>query len=231
MLGTVVNVIAIIIGSILGIVLKNGIKDEYKNTIMDGIGLVVIVIGIMSSIKSDNIILVIASIVLGTLIGEIVGIEERLDNLGNKMGKSFGSGDSDFSKAFITSSLVFCVGAMAIVGALEAGLSGNNETLYAKSVLDGISALIFASTLGIGVAFSSILVFLYQGSITFLAYYLKDILTTGVIVEMSAVGGVLIMAIGMNILSIKKLKVGNMLPAVFIPIIYQVILNLMNFIR
>ena len=226
MLGTMVNVIAIIVGALFGIIIKKGIKDDYKNTIMDGIGLAVIIIGIMGGIKSDSIILVIGSIVVGSILGEIVDIENKLDNLGNSLQKRFGGKDSNFSKGFVTASLVYCVGAMAIVGSLESGIQGNHQTLFAKSILDGISAIIFASTLGIGVAFSSIPVFIYQGSITLLANSAKSLLTPEVINEMSAVGGILIMAIGINILGIKKIKVGNMLPAVFIPIIYYLLVNL-----
>ncbi len=226
MLGTIVNSIAIIIGSFAGIILKKGIKDDYKNTIMDGIGLSVLIIGIIGGIKAQNIILIIGSIVLGSIIGEIIGIERRLNHLGDNMEKRFGKGDSNFSKGFVTASLVYCIGAMAIVGSLESGLIGNHETLFAKSVLDGISAIIFASTLGIGVAFSAIPVFLYQGSITLLANVVKDFMTPDVINEMSAVGGILIMAIGINILEIKKIKIGNMLPSIFIPIIYFLLASL-----
>ncbi|MBU5427723.1 DUF554 domain-containing protein [Tissierella pigra] len=231
MLGTIVNTVAIIIGSLLGIGIKKGIKDDYKNTIMDGIGLAVMVIGIMGGIKSENIILVIGSIVVGGIIGEIIGIENKLDNLGNSLQSKFGGKDSNFSKGFVTASLVYCVGAMAIVGSLESGIQSNHETLFAKSILDGISAIIFSSTLGIGVAFSSIPVFIYQGSITLLANSVKGLLTPQVVNEMSAVGGLLIMAIGINILGIKKIKVGNMLPSVFIPIIYYILVNLVNLIR
>ena len=225
-LGTIVNSLAIIIGSIVGIGLKHGIKEDYKNTIMDGIGLAVIIIGIMSGIKTNNIILVIGSIVGGSVLGEIMGIEKRLDTLGNRLEKKFGGQNSNFSKAFVTTSLVYCVGAMAIVGSLESGLQGNHETLFAKSILDGISAIIFSSTLGIGVAFSALPVFIYQGTITLLATYLKDLLTPEVVNEMAAVGGILIMGIGINILGMKKIKVGNMLPAVFIPLFFYLLVNL-----
>lgn len=228
MLGTIVNAIAIIVGSLIGIGIKRGIKDEYKNTIMDGIALTVIIIGIMGSIKSENIILLIGSIVLGSIIGEALRIETKLDNLGDSLQSKFGGNDSNFSKGFVTASLVYCVGAMAIVGSLESGIQGNHETLFAKSVLDGISAIIFASTLGIGVAFSAIPVAIYQGSITILANLVKDLLIPIVVNEMSAVGGILILAIGINILGIKKIKVGNMLPAVLIPIIYYALINLVN---
>lgn len=229
MLGTIINSGAIILGSIFGIIIKQGIKDEYKKTVMDGVGLSVIIIGIMGAIKSENTILMIISIVLGSIIGEVIGIEKKLNNLGDNMERKFGKGDSNFSKGFVTGSLVYCVGAMAIVGSLESGLLGDHNTLFAKSILDGISSIIFASTLGIGVAFSAIAVFIYQGLITILATYLKDLLTPEVILEMSAVGGILIMAIGINILELKKIKVGNMLPAIFIPLIYYVLASIFPF--
>lgn len=226
MLGTIVNTGAIIIGSLFGILIRNGIKERYKKTIMDGIGLSIVIIGIMGGIKAENMILVIGSIVVGSIIGERIGIEDKLNKLGDKMESSFGQGDSNFSKGFVTASLVYCIGAMAIVGSLEAGLLNNYNTLFAKSALDGTLAVIFASTLGIGVAFSAITVFLYQGIITLLAGSLKDILTAEVINEMSAVGGILILAIGVNILEIKKIRIGNMLPAIFIPIFYFILLSL-----
>ncbi len=229
MLGTIVNSMAIIIGSILGVVLKRGIKEVYRSTIMDGIGLAVIIIGIMGGIKSENIVLVIGSIVLGSLLGEIIDIEGKLDNIGNRLEKRLGRDDSNFSKGFVTASLVYCIGAMAVVGALESGLLGDHETLFAKSMLDGISAIIFSSTLGIGVLFSAIPVFIYQGSISILAGLVKDILTPEVILEMSSIGGILIMAIGINILGIKKIRVGNMLPAVFIPIFYYLVKMILVF--
>lgn len=230
-MGTIVNSITIIVGSLLGIILKNSIKEDYKNTIMTGVGLTVIIIGINGGIKSQNMVLVIVSIVLGSLIGEIIGIEEKLIKLGDKMSQYFGNSDSNFSQGFVTASLVYCVGAMSIIGALESGLLNSNETLYAKSVLDGVSAIILASTLGIGVIFAVIPVFIYQGSISVLSHYLKDILVDSLILEVSAIGGILIMAIGINLLGIKKMKVGNMLPAVFLPIIYQICLNLLRIIR
>ncbi|HLS53709.1 MAG TPA: DUF554 domain-containing protein [Tissierellaceae bacterium] len=231
MLGTIVNVSTIVVGSIIGTLISRGIKDNYKNTIMDGISLCVLIIGIISGIKTENIILAIGSIVLGSLIGERISIEKRLDRLGQKMEKRLGDDRGDFAKGFVTASLVYCIGAMAIVGSLESGLTGNHETLFAKSILDGITAIIFSSTFGIGVAFSALPVLIYQGSITLLASLVKDILTAQIINEMSAVGGILIMAIGINTLGIKKIKVGNMLPAIFLPIIYYIIMDLLVFIR
>ena len=231
MLGTIVNSLAIILGTILGIIIKKGIKEKYKATIMDGIGLTIMIIGIMGGIGSENIILVIGSIVIGGIIGEFIGIENKLDSLGESIQNKIGQSNSNISKGFVTTSLIFCVGAMAIVGALESGMQGKHEILFAKSLIDGILSIIFASTLGIGVGFSAISVFFYQGSITLLANFLKNLLNPGIINEMSSIGGILIMAIGINILGIKKIKVGNLLPAVFIPIIYQVILTILVFLR
>lgn len=228
MLGTLVNSIAIILGGVIGLIIKKGIKESYKTTIMDGIGLSVIVIGIMGAIKTENIILVIGSIVVGGILGEFIAIEKRLDKLGVCLQKKLGAKDSDFSKGFVTASLVYCIGAMAIIGSLEAGIQGDYSTLFAKSILDGITAIIFASSLGIGVVFSAIAVFIYQGSITLLANSVKGLLTLEVIREMSAIGGILIMAIGFNISGLKKIKVGNFLPAIFLPIIYYLFISVFN---
>lgn len=229
MLGTVVNAIAIIIGGLIGTFIRNGLKEDYKKTLMNGVGLTVIIIGIMGAIKSENMILIIISIVLGSIIGEAIGIERKLDSMGNSLEEKLGQGNSNFSKGFVTASLVYCVGAMAIVGSLESGLLGNHDTLFAKSVLDGISSIIFASTLGIGVVFSSIPVFIYQGIIILLASSLRNLLTPDVILEMSAVGGILIMGIGINILEIKKIEVGNMSPSIFIPLIYSILAPFLGF--
>lgn len=229
MLGTVVNAIAIIIGGLIGTFIRNGLKENYKKTLMNGVGLTVIIIGIMGAIKSENMILIIISIVLGSIIGEAIGIERKLDSMGNSLEEKLGQGNSNLSKGFVTASLVYCVGAMAIVGSLESGLLGNHDTLFAKSVLDGISSIIFASTLGIGVVFSSILVFIYQGIIILLASSLRNLLTPDVILEMSAVGGILIMGIGINILEIKKIEVGNMSPSIFIPLIYSILAPFLGF--
>lgn len=220
MLGSLVNAASIVIGSLVGVLINKGIKEEYKKLIMDGVALTVIIMGIMGAIESQNFILVIISMVLGSIIGQAIGIEEKLDKLGNRLEERFGKGNSNFSKGFVTASLVYCIGAMAIIGALESGLTGNHSTLFAKAVLDGITAIIFASTLGIGVAFSAVPVLLYEGFISLLASSLSSLFSTEAITEMSAVGGILIMAIGLNILGIRKINVGNMLPAVFIPLLY-----------
>jgi uncharacterized membrane protein YqgA involved in biofilm formation len=162
----------------------------------------------------------IFSIVVGSIIGEALGIEERLEKLGGWLESSVGKSEGSVAKGFVIGSLIFCVGAMAIVGSLESGLTGNHETLFAKSLIDGVVSIIFASTLGIGVVFSALAVFVYQGIITIFAAFMKPYLIESVIAEMSAIGGLLIMGIAINILEIKKISVGNMLPAIFIPVLY-----------
>lgn len=228
MLGTIVNTVAIIIGSLLGLVFRGGIPKKYNITIMQAISLAVILIGLKMALKTDAILLVIFSLVIGSLIGEFLKIEGRLESLGKRLETRFAKAGDGISKGFVFTSLIFCVGSMAIVGSLESGLTGNHQTLFAKSALDGISSIIFTSSLGIGVIFSSISVFIYQGLITASASLMKPFLITPVINQMSAVGGLLIIAIGFNLLEIQKIKVGNMLPAIFIPLIYYILKQLLT---
>ena len=224
MLGTLVNAGAIIVGAIIGVFLRKGITERYKAIVMQGIGLVVALIGIKMAMETSNIVLIIFSMVIGGLIGEAINIDRRLESLGEKLNARFGSGEAEFVQGFVTSSLVYCIGAMAIMGSLESGLTGNHEILYAKSVLDGVSAIVFASTMGIGVAFSGIAVFIYQGSITLLAGFVKVLMTETIIAEMTATGGLLIMAISSNILGIKKFNIANLLPAVFVAVILTMLI-------
>lgn len=228
MLGTLVNTAAIIAGAFIGLLFKGGIPDSYNRTIMKSIALAVLLIGILNALKTENILLLIFSLAIGSLLGEICKIEDGLQNLGNWLESKFSRSGGQISQGFVSSSLLFCVGAMAIVGSLESGLTGNHQTLFAKSVLDGISSIVFASSMGIGVLFSAASVFIYQGLITLAASFLQQFLVASVITEMSAVGGLLIMAIGFNMLDLPKIKVGNMLPAIFIPLIYSLLLPLWN---
>lgn len=225
MWGTIVNALAILVGSLVGIFIKRffgkRLPEAYTDIVMQGVGLSVVIIGISSALKTENMLIVIISLVIGGVIGTLIGIEKKLDSVGNLVQRRFsGNSESTFSLGFVNASLIFCVGAMAIVGSLDAGLKGSYETLYAKSLLDGITSMILAATLGIGVTFSAVPVILYQGSITLLSGSLHSYLTESVINEMSAVGGILILGIGLNMLDIKKVNVGNMLPAIFIPLLY-----------
>ena len=222
MLGTIVNSLSIIIGGFVGSSFKNKISDTYAETIMKALGLCVILIGLKGALQVNNILLLIISLTVGTLIGEIIKIEKGIENIGAFL-ESKVSSQSGIANGFVTASLVFCVGAMSIMGSLESGLSKNYSILYAKSLLDGIFAIIFSSTLGVGVCFSAISVFVYQGIITLTASLMKQFLITSVVSDMSAVGGLLIVAIGANMLDIKRIKVGNMLPAIFIPLLYYIL--------
>jgi uncharacterized membrane protein YqgA involved in biofilm formation len=221
MLGTVVNTLAIIAGSLLGLLLRGGIPKKFSNIIMHAIGLAVVLIGIKTALKTDDILIVIVSLALGSLLGELLRIEDRLERLGHWLGASLSKDGEGVSKGFVSASLLYCVGAMAIVGSMESGLSGNHQTLFAKSILDGVGSILFASTLGIGVLFSAASVFIYQGLITLSAGFIKPFLSPDVVSQMSAVGGLLIFAIGIGLLEIKKIKIGNMLPAIFIPLCYH----------
>ncbi|MCB2294195.1 DUF554 domain-containing protein [Clostridium algoriphilum] len=221
MVGTIVNSLSILVGGLVGSLLKNKISDTHNETIMKALGLCVIIIGLKGALQVNNILLLIISLTLGTLIGEIVNIEKGIENVGTWLDKKISS-RNELANGFVTASLVFCVGAMAIMGSLEGGLSKNYSILYAKSLLDGIFAIIFSSSLGIGVCFSAISVFIYQGIITLTASLMKPYLIASVVNEMSAVGGLLIVAIGANMLEIKRIKVGNMLPSIFIPLLYYI---------
>lgn len=231
-IGTIVNAGAIIAGGIAGIFVKKGLPERYKSIVMQAIGLSVLIIGISGALQgiltaADNgqldsqyIMTMIFSLVIGGIIGELINIELKLEHLGNWFQNRVFSNGGNFAEGFVTASLVYCVGAMAIVGSLEDGLAGNPKTLFAKAILDGVCAVVFAATMGYGVPFAALPVFLYQGTITFAAGLIKPWLTDVVVTQMSLVGSVLIFGIGLSMLDIKKIKVGNLLPAIFLPIVY-----------
>lgn len=227
MLGTIVNCLSIIAGSLLGVCFRNGIPEKYNQTVMHAIALSVVLIGMKMALGCDDILLIIISLVIGALLGEWIGIEIYLERLAQFLGSRFSKESGTFSTGFVTASLLFCVGSMAVVGSLESGFTGNHSTLFAKSTLDGISSVVLSSSLGIGVLFSALPVLIYQGSITLLAGVLKPFLIPAVVGQMSATGGLLIVAIGLNMLREKKIKVGNMLPAIFIPLVYYFIKTLL----
>ena len=223
MLGTLVNALAIVAGSLLGLFFSKGIANNYRDIIMNGVGLSVILIGVKSALVSNDLMVVIFSVIIGAILGEAARIETRLETLGNYLEKKVAAKSSDtssFARGFVTASLVFCVGSMAIVGSLESGLTGNHQTLFAKSVLDGVTSVIFASAMGIGVMFSGAAVFLYQGLITMTAVFMKNFLVPETISQMTSVGGLLIMAIGFNMLKITTIRVGNLIPGIFLPLVW-----------
>jgi uncharacterized membrane protein YqgA involved in biofilm formation len=225
MLGTFVNTGAVIVGSLIGYFFKNLIPERYSDTIMKAISLGVILIGLQMALEVQNILLMIFSLFLGSLIGEIINIEEGLDKAGDFVEKKLSKIKGDISQGFVAATLLYCTGSMAIVGAIEGGLLGKHDILIAKSFLDGVVSIALAASLGIGVLFSSLSVLLYQGTIVLIAGLAKNLLTDVVVNEMSAVGGLLIMAIGLNFLLKDRIRIGNLLPAMFVPILYFMIIK------
>lgn len=216
--GTLVNGACIIAGSLLGLIFTK-IPERYKETVMHGIGLAVILIGMQMAFSTEAIIVVLLSLLSGAIIGELIHVEEGLNRFGAWIGGHFSTTDGDFSVAqgFITASLIFGIGALSVIGALDSGLRGDHEILITKGVIDGFVALVLTTTLGFGVIFSVIPIVLYQGSIALLAtqieQWLPDSFLNGLITEITAVGGLLIVAIGMNLLKIVQIRVGNLLPS------------------
>ena len=223
MIGTLINCAAIIAGSLVGLLLRRGMKDSISKTVMQGVGMSVILIGVTGAIETQNTLLVILSMVIGGALGAWIDIDSRMNRLGAGAQRKLTKGDdanNTFAKGFVTASLVYCVGAMAVVGALDSGIRGDHSTLIAKAALDGITAIIFTSSLGIGVMLSAVPVLIYQGAIALLGTAVAPLLSDVVVTEMSAVGGLLIMGIGINMLLDSEIKVANLLPAILIPFLY-----------
>jgi len=235
--GTLVNALAIIIGSAIGLIFKGGIKQRFQDTLMQALGLCVMFIGIAGALKgiflvngsdleTTGTMIMILSLVIGGLIGEMINIEKWLDVFGKWIKvKVRVKNDNNFVDGFVTASLVVCVGAMAVVGSLQDGLTGDASMLYTKSALDFVFIVITASTLGIGVMFAAIPLAIYQGTITLLARFIEPFLTAQVISNLSFVGSILIFGIGVNLSFGKKFKVGNLLPSLIIVVIASFILN------
>lgn len=221
MLGTIVNCITIIIGSCIGLILKKGFPSRIGNSIIYGIALCVMFIGIDGAFEGENILISIISIAVGAVIGELIDLDGKLNALGVKIQNKFKNknGNDKIAEGFVTATLLFCIGAMSIVGSIKSGMSGDHEMLFAKSLMDGICSAVLASSMGIGVILSTVVVFLYQGLITVSANFVSVFLTETVIAEMTAVGSLIIIGLSLNMLGITKLKLMNYIPAIFIPII------------
>ncbi|API92211.1 DUF554 domain-containing protein [Virgibacillus pantothenticus] len=226
--GTLINVALIVIGSFLGLVFTK-IPERYKETVMQGIGLAVMLIGLQMAFVMEHIIIGLLSLLTGAIVGEWLQLESGLDRLGKWVGNKLGSeeNDSRVSQGFVTASLIFVIGAMSIIGALDSGLRGDHEVLITKGILDGFVALVLTTTLGLGVILSVFPVLLYQGSIALLATQIEGVLPestlNGFITELTGVGGLLIVAIGLNLLNITSIRIGNLLPAIImVGVIYYV---------
>ena len=223
MLGTVVNTVAILIGGGIGLLLKKGLSKRVSEGIMTGIGLVVMYIGISGSLEGKKTLVAVLSIAIGGALGSWWNIDGALERLGDYAAKKMGGSEGTFAAGFVNATLVFCVGAMAVVGSMQSGLNGDHATLFAKALIDGISACVFASALGAGVLLSAVSVLLYQGAITLLAGVLQPVLTEAAVAEMTCVGSLLIVAIGLNMIGVSKIKTANYLPAIFLPIVLVLI--------
>lgn len=222
MLATIINAASIIVGSLLGLLLKNKVQEKHKELIYTSIGLVCLVIGLSMALKTKEILILAFSIPLGGFIGEWLDIEGAILKFGNWLKNRFQQkkeGEANFAAGFLSATVLFCVGAMAIIGSFKAGVEGNYDLLFTKSAMDGMIAILFAAALGAGVAFSALSILLYQGSLTFLSVWLKPLVSEPLLNEITAVGGVLIIMIALNLLSLKKIKTGNFLPAVVMAIV------------
>ena len=219
MIGTLINVVAVVAGTLLGLLFGKKITEEMRRVLTLGVGMCVVVLGLQSALATSNMMLVIIAVVLGGVAGSLLKIEKGLDRMGDMLQKRFARGGSRVGEGFVTATLIFCVGAMAITGALDSGLRGDHSTLVAKSVLDGVTSMVLASTLGWGVMLSAVAVLIYQGGIALAASFVAPLLENArMVTEMSAVGGVLIMGIGLNMIGMKeRIPVGDLLPAIVMP--------------
>ena len=224
MIASVVNAAAILLGGLAGLLFGSRIKERYSRAVQAALALCIMPIAIKNAIGGQDALCVIICMVVGTLAGELLRIEDRLDNVGEFLKSKFASGGSNsrFTEGFMSATILFGVGAMAIVGSIEAGINNNYDIIFSKSLIDGVTAIIFASTMGLGVLFSAAPILVYQGGLTLLAIALGSQLPTEIVSEMSAVGGLIMIGISVNMLGISnvKLRVGNMLPAIFLPLAY-----------
>ena len=228
-IGVIVNLLAIVAGSLVGTFIGHKFKKDLNELIMNCVGLFIIILGIKSTIGAGNDIKVLVFLIIGSIIGNIINIDKNITKFSKYLERRFVKDrESTFGKGLVISTILYCVGAMAIIGSIKSGLSKDNNILYIKSILDGVSAIIFSSIYGIGVMFSAFAVFIYQGIFYIFASELKGILTETAVKEIDYLGGIMILGIGVNILFKKEIKIANMLPAIFIPMIFPLICSLFS---
>lgn len=232
MLGVIVNVITVIIGSSIGLLLKKGIPDKVSKAAMIGLGACTLYIGISGSLVGANALAMIASVVLGAIVGTIINIDGAINKLASKVENRFNKDNGiSIAEGIISATLLFCVGSMTVTGSIQAGLTGDNSILITKAMLDLVSSMMLASSLGIGVLLSAVAVFMIQGGLVLLSGIIAPILSTGAINEMTCIGSILIIMIGTNLMGITKIKVADFLPAIiFAPIFYKLFVLLESFI-
>lgn len=220
MLSVIVNTITVLVGSLCGLLLKRGIPERVSGAVMQAIGLCNVLIGISGAMAGENTLVMILAMAIGTMLGTWADLDGRFSSAVERVEAKFrrGDGTTSLAEGFIAGSLLFCVGGMTIVGCLQSGLVGDHSTIFMKSIMDLISSFIFAATLGLGVVFSAGFVFVFQGAIVLAAQFIAPVLSDAVIAEISCAGSLIIVALGLNLLGISKLKIMNFLPAVFLPI-------------
>ena len=218
MLSVIVNTIAVLLGSLIGLVCRKGISEKYQSAIMLAIGICTTFIGFQGALKGENILVAILSMVVGVAVGTGLDLNGKMNGLAGKVEARFSKGNDkgNFAQGLVTAFLLWCIGAMTIVGSLEAGISHNYEMIYTKSLLDFISSMMLASSLGVGVIFAAVPLFLFQGAIVLLSGLLEPLLSTSMINEITCVGSLIIFALGLNLMGITKTKVADFLPAIFL---------------
>ena len=230
MVAVLVNVATVLLGSTVGLIFRNKINEKFTKAVISALTLVTILIGLSSALGTADILCVIICMALGTIIGELIRIDDGIEGAGDFIKRKLLKGknkENRFTEGFVTACIVFCVGSMTIMGSFEAGINGNNSIIYAKSALDFVSSMMFAAAMGMGVPFAALFVLVFQGALTLLAGVLAPFLSAAVVAEMSAVGGVILVGMGINMLELspRRIKVANMLPAIFLPIAYVPLYN------
>lgn len=218
-IGTIVNTIAVIVGSLIGVMLHKNFPDRVKAIVFQGIGLATLVLGMQMAFEVQNLLILIFSILIGGIIGELINVEMYFERFADWLKRKVKIKDDKFSDGFITATLIYCIGSMAVIGSLNEGLRGDRTLLFTKSILDGFTSVALASTYGIGVLFSAIPLLIYQGGLTVMARYFQSLFSDVILAELTAVGGVLILGIGINLLEIKKVKLMNLLPALLVVVL------------
>jgi uncharacterized protein len=232
MLATLINALAIVAGSFIGILLKKGLSKRFETTIFTAAGVTTIVIGVQMALKTGHILALALALILGGLLGTAIKIEDAVLSLGERLKNRFARGEESgtFALGFLTASVLYCSGAMAIIGSFKAGTEGDFSLLFTKSILDGTLSVLFASAMGIGVAFSAISVLAYQGTLTLVSIWVKPFVTPLMLAELTGIGGALVLMIGLNLLDIKKLKTGDFLPALVFIVLFVIAMPYVTFL-
>jgi hypothetical protein len=231
MIATFINAAAVIVGSLIGLLIRKGIKEEYRKVVFTAAGLTSLTIGIQMALKTSHILSFALALMIGGLLGTLIDVEGGIERFGERLKQRFASkSEGAFAAGFLNASILFCAGAMAIVGSFRAGTEGNYSLIFTKSVLDGFVSIIFAGAMGIGVAFSALSILVYQGALTLLSVYIKPYVSDLMLAEITGIGGALVIMIGFGLLEIKSFKTGNFLPALIIIVVLVLVMPVLKFL-